>query len=327
MFLQEPDPDALWTGMNNTTATHDIDSTAISTTTRPGRSITGRRLATLGIALSLAGAACASDATSDADTGLEADPVSIDESTVGDTPASSDLGADTAGVPSEVDDEPQPEPDAEAGGAAEPEIEAAAEATAPTSGPCGSFDPIPGDAMIGSDDLLDLNDDGELERLVTYHDGAEWKLRQEWYGAVSEIALPGDIDSDVGLIGLADVAAFGGDEILVRVGGVPTAVEIGVFSSFEGPCLFRFQHDEGGDAGFFVEVGSYWVSGMTCNDGSISTWGYQEDGPGTYGSMGGTYTETATGHFGFELDSDAYAEGVPADQVPQILFDCNGLTL
>ncbi|MEM1332205.1 MAG: hypothetical protein AAGG08_02005 [Actinomycetota bacterium] len=193
-------------------------------------------------------------------------------------------------------------------------------------GPCGTHGPIPDDALIGTDGIYDLNDSDEV-RLVTWSDGDTWFLRQQWGTTVSEIEIPNAGVHGVRVIGLADVAGYGGREILAVVGGGASGVQVGVFSSFEGPCLFQFQRDGGGafvlDAS--VTIGS--GAGIVCGDQWIASTGYQLEDDDTYTVFGAAYHEVATATFGYLPGSDDHAEGIAADDLDHQLFDCDDLTL
>lgn len=195
-----------------------------------------------------------------------------------------------------------------------------------TAGPCGVHNAIPDDAIYGSDGIYNLNDSDEV-RLVTYFDGSVWRLRQQWGTTISEVELPDAGASGARVIGLADVAALGGHEILAIVGGGASTVEVGVFSSFEGPCLFRFQADGGGDFSLFAgaTVGS--GIGITCGDEWLDSWSYQLEEDDTYTLSGAAFEEVSTGTFGYMLASDGFVEGLTEAELPESIFDCNGLSL
>lgn len=201
---------------------------------------------------------------------------------------------------------------------------------APDNGPaCGALPDVSGDAVIGSDLWYDGDGGGvDDDRLVAYYDGS-WKIRAEFsFGTQSEITIPGAGVSGVRVIGFADVDhTYGGEEILAVVGGGASTLEVGVFSFYEGGCIFRYAAEGGGDFGLMSGATITHGDGIICSDGFITSWGYQQDGDDTYTVSSASFEPVSLGVFGYVPASDGFAQGLSFDEISTDLFDCNGLTL
>ncbi|MEZ5294759.1 MAG: hypothetical protein R2697_00360 [Ilumatobacteraceae bacterium] len=195
---------------------------------------------------------------------------------------------------------------------------------------CGPLPDVPVDAVIGTELWLDLDGgDADDDRIVSYLHGGTWYLRGEIAGAQSEITVPGAGVHGVRVLGFADVdETYGGEEIVAVVGGGASAQEIGFFSFLEGGCIFRYQHEDGGDFGVLVGASVMWGEGLRCSDGLIHDWGFQHEDDDTWTMWSGAYQPVSLGTFGLVPDVDGYyEEGLDADDIDQPLFDCLGLAL
>lgn len=185
------------------------------------------------------------------------------------------------------------------------------------------------DAIVGNEIWVDLDGEGgDNDRIVAYFDGA-WKLRAEFsVGVQSEIEIPGAGVHGVRVLGFADVdLTYGGEEILAVVGGGASSVEIGVFSFYEGGCIFRYQAEGGGDFGVYSGASVMNGAGVVCGEGYITSWGFERDDDDTYAMWDASFEPVSLGVFGYMPASDGYAEGLSFDDLNSSLFDCNGLSL
>lgn len=210
-----------------------------------------------------------------------------------------------------------------------PEPEAIDDFASPDDDLACGLPPMSDDAVIGNELWVDIDGvGGDNDRIVAYFDGT-WKLRVEFStGARSEVEVPGAGVHGVRAIGFADVdLTYGGEELLAVVGGGAYSAEIGIFSFYEGGCIFRYQADGGGD--FSVHSGASVMhgAGVLCGEGYITSWGFERDDDDTYTVWDASFEPVSLGVFGYMPASDGYAEGVEHDDLSDTLFDCNGLAL
>ncbi len=201
---------------------------------------------------------------------------------------------------------------------------------------CGPLPPVPADAMATEPFWFDLNDDGIADDLlVAYFSDGVWKLRSElqtWDGgplAQSEVEIPGAGAHGVEVIGFADIdATYGGEEILAKVGGGASSIEIGYFTWLEGGCLTQYESAvEAAPFTTFVGATIGHAQGLICGDGYLLRWGWMLDDDGTYSYHDAAFEGVALGTLGYMPASDGFAEGLTQDELPAELFDCNGLSI
>ncbi len=193
---------------------------------------------------------------------------------------------------------------------------------------CGWHAAIPASATIESDVMLDLAADGTADdRVISYVDAGNWKLRTIVGGTISEVTVA-DVDPHaVRVLGAADIGAISaGNEIVATVGGGASAQLIGFFGRDALGCLFQFIDNGGFDFGLLVGGGVMWGEGMWCEVGAIGGYGWTIDGDWwVWGGAG--FHEASAGVFSYLPASDDFDEGLVADGVPSVGFDCFGMTL
>lgn len=199
---------------------------------------------------------------------------------------------------------------------------------APAPAPCGVFSPIPANASTASNLTVDVAADGTADdQIITYLDG-DWTIRAIVDGITSEVTVHDVGPGAVRAVGIAPVGELtAGNEIIATVSAGAYTVQIGVFGIDDDGCLFHFL-DAGGNplamsSGASISFGDR----FSCGDGYIAATSWSRQADDTYDIGSAAYIESTPGQFTYMPASDDFGEGLTIDDLPDSLFDCNGLAL